>query len=579
VSSYFGRTLVTVGFLVAATAVLAERAPVSQTGVDGRLVGSVTTRDGSPIESASVRLESTTRATPPLLATTDRSGGFTFESVAPGRYTVNADKAGFLEGWFGPSPGGLGPPTPVAIEPDSNVRIEIELTKGATMAGRVLLPEGGLYRLLRLRLVRRADTGESTAVGPARTVDDDGRYRVTDLPPGEYRIFVSAAGVPSLFEPTDSELVRRIFGASPRDRLESEPSPYPALRPVALQPAYFPEGPAQEDGSWLDVSDGQQLVGVDLRVRLAPPATLRGTMLGPDGARPHEVQASLVDLETPSPRGRAIAPIAADGSFLVTDLPAGRYLLVAMGVQGAASDDVATSRLWAEERIDLAAGVDAELAVHLTRGAIVEGRISSVADGEAPDLTSVRVRLLSASRSGIPRLALPEAMPTANGEFRIGGVPPGAYRITVTGLADDWHVASGLINGVDSLDLPVEIRAGQDTASARVLISNDATLLSGRLVDADDQPVADLSVVAFPVAEEYWPTAERRIQLTRPDTEGRFEFRALPPGDYFLCAVAGASDAELDDPAYLRLLAQQALRFTLGTNEKLTQTFRIAGGT
>jgi hypothetical protein len=111
-------------------------------------------------------------------------------------------------------------------------------------------------------------------------------------------------------------------------------------------------------------------------------------------------------------------------------------------------------------------------------------------------------------------------MSTADGEFRFGGVPPGAYRITLAGLANDWHVASGLINGVESLDFPVEIRAGQETAAARVVISNDATLLSGRLVDA-----------------------------------------------------------RLDDPGYLRLLAQQALRFTLGTNQKLTQTFRIAGGT
>jgi hypothetical protein len=169
-------------------------------------------------------------------------------------------------------------------------------------------------------------------------------------------------------------------------------------------------------------------------------------------------------------------------------------------------------------------------------------------------------------------------MSTADGEFRFGGVPPGAYRITVTGLADVWHVASGLINGVESLDFPVEIRAGQETAAAKVVISNDPTLLSGRLVDADGQPVIDLSVVAFPAAEEYWPGAERRIQVARPDTEGRFELLALPPGDYFLCAVAGASDARLDDPGYLRLLAQQALRFTLGTNQKLTQTFRIAGG-
>jgi hypothetical protein len=53
---------------------------------------------------------------------------------------------------------------------------------------------------------------------------------------------------------------------------------------------------------------------------------------------------------------------------------------------------------------------------------------------------------------------------------------------------------------------------------------------------------------------------------------------SLPPGDYYLAALAEVARADLADPAYLEQVAASAIRITLALGERKVQDFRLGGG-
>src|SRR5262245_5641103 len=70
-----------------------------------RLEGSVVSSTGEPVRKANLRLQPNGPAlNGPLQAyteSTDAEGKYVFEDVAPGRYTLNAEKAGFVTQRYG----------------------------------------------------------------------------------------------------------------------------------------------------------------------------------------------------------------------------------------------------------------------------------------------------------------------------------------------------------------------------------------------------------------------------------------------------------------------------------------------
>jgi hypothetical protein len=88
--------------------------------------------------------------------------------------------------------------------------------------------------------------------------------------------------------------------------------------------------------------------------------------------------------------------------------------------------------------------------------------------------------------------------------------------------------------------------------------------------------VSDLFVIAFPVDRAFWLRYGRRLQLTRPGTDGRFVFRDLPPGEYFLAALSDVDQDEWQDAAFLaEVVAAGVARLALGEGERKVHDLRI----
>jgi len=65
--------------------------------------------------------------------------------------------------------------------------------------------------------------------------------------------------------------------------------------------------------------------------------------------------------------------------------------------------------------------------------------------------------------------------------------------------------------------------------------------------------------------------------MTRPATDGTFDIRGLPPGDYLLGALTDLEPGEWHDPTMLDQLSKWAIKVTLREGQTTRQDIRIGG--
>jgi hypothetical protein len=63
--------------------------------------------------------------------------------------------------------------------------------------------------------------------------------------------------------------------------------------------------------------------------------------------------------------------------------------------------------------------------------------------------------------------------------------------------------------------------------------------------------------------------------MTRPDDQGRFRFRALRPGNYYIVAVEHVQNGEWMDPAWMESVRSRATRVTLNEGDTLTADLKL----
>ena len=94
--------------------------------------------------------------------------------------------------------------------------------------------------------------------------------------------------------------------------------------------------------------------------------------------------------------------------------------------------------------------------------------------------------------------------------------------------------------------------------------------------DSSDQPAIDYTVVAFSSDASNWRPQSRYIQVGRPDANGQFRIRGLPPGEYLVVAVDDVESGEWFDPAFLGAQRRNAVSVDLGDGDAKTLQLRLA---
>jgi hypothetical protein len=218
-------------------------------------------------------------------------------------------------------------------------------------------------------------------------------------------------------------------------------------------------------------------------------------------------------------------------------------------------------------------GEDVDVALATQAALTIAGRVAFDTDGAPPaELpTGLRVNLQvlpgPGGSWGFPQLVIDGA------RFRMDGIVPGTYRAlnTLQGIRAPigrWWLTSVVAGGRDLLDSPLEFRESIDDAVAT--LSDRVSEVTGTVSDPQGRTQTDAYVVVFSVDRGTWFPNSRRVVAVRPDREGRYSIRNLPPGEYRAAVAADLDQGEWFDPTVLDALLPAAQRFTVAGAEKVT---------
>jgi hypothetical protein len=310
---------------------------------------------------------------------------------------------------------------------------------------------------------------------------------------------------------------------------------------------------------------------IDFAVLLVHTATVSGHVTNPDGTETTAGNVALLPESGPRAGGRGGAfgsRIDWDGSFSIAGVAPGRYVLRAR------SDDSVEPQ-FAVQPITVAEADLPGLTVVLSAAASISGTVTfqRTQGQQAPDAGQIRIAapLVDAIDAGPNPVARVERA----GTFTLDGVQAGSHLLRPQGAPRGWVMKSVLVNGRESIDTPIELRSGQALADVTVVFTDRLTEVNGTLKDASGAPLTEYTMLAFPQDQDLWRPQSRHIMTTRPDQNGRYQLRGLPPGDYFLAAVDPAEQGEWFEPAYLAAHQGGAVRVSLGDGDVKTQDFTV----
>jgi hypothetical protein len=117
---------------------------------------------------------------------------------------------------------------------------------------------------------------------------------------------------------------------------------------------------------------------------------------------------------------------------------------------------------------------------------------------------------------------------------------------------------------VDVSDSGIEFRADTNINGIEIQVTDQASEVSGLVTGKHGELWRDCTVVIFAQDRQSWGWMSRYVGTGRPDHDGRFIVRGLPPGHYYAAAVEFLDQGDATDPAFLDRLQQQGIGFSLG---------------
>ncbi len=439
-----------------------------------------------------------------------RKGEFAFFGVPDGMYVLTAARAEYSPAAYGQRrPGGQG--TPIQVTADSSLFAELRMARLGAISGRVLDENGvGISGVTviayRARLpLRQAGHAEA---------DDRGIYRIHGLDPGKYWIRSAA------YTLDDGTGLLPTFGPQSRE----------------ARNARVHEARLDYETEFADVEpETGSLFSLSGKVTCAPEPVAKA-----DGSPPPPLTLTLS-----SETGRKSTQLVCNQSYRFDGLAPARYEVFGEFADGSESGFI---ELGLDKNSDLGS-------VELTPPPQVEFLVSRAGQGEARipvTLTGRRDDLSELEQPHpikTPRTALPAGHWDIWGDIRgdiQGSAGPGQYIESIGPQIPPVARAGTEQPPDDSFRVLIQNRPGM---SVRVVVAQPAAAIAGS-VAKDGNPVPGAPVFLWPVADE----VRRQLGGARQifsNTDGKFRFEGLPPGDYRLLTSFDVRevDAEIVDLA------------------------------
>ena len=482
---------------------------------------------GAPIRRAQVRAMAMNVGGGGVTST-DAEGRYEIKDLPAGRYSISAAKSGYVTGQYGqrrPTE----PGTPIEIADGMAAdKLNFMLARGGVIAGHVLDDNGEPIAGVQVAAMRYGFQGgtrrliSSGSEGGNDRTDDQGGFRLFGLTPGDYYISASYRNMMMMGPETSN------------------------TQADGFAPTYFPGTPNVSEAQRVSPKAGQEISGITFSLLVTRLARISGRAVNSRGERAARANVMVVPTEAAGGvmmfAGSGV--VSPDGSFQIPNVAPGRYTLNLrpMGMAGPGDEFASLPITVGSENIE-------NVMISTSVGATVRGVV--VTDtGEAPTFRPDQVQIFASTPE-------PVMMPAGNSgptrvnedfSFEIASLfDRRMIRASVMG-APGWYVKEVRFDGADITDDGYEFAPGRNFEGLQVVFTKKTTDLSGLVTDAGGKPVVDASVIIFPANRDKWRFQSRYVRTTRPDTQGRYNIKSLPPGeDYLIIAVQNLENGQGGD--------------------------------
>ncbi|MDT7540454.1 MAG: hypothetical protein QOE33_358 [Acidobacteriota bacterium] len=296
-----------------------------------------------------------------------------------------------------------------------------------------------------------------------------------------------------------------------------------------------------------------------LAPKSAPPAnaSVSGRVTTTDGKPAANVAVALTSADFTIERNRTAgrATTDAEGRYKIANVAAGRYRLQALAPLYSSPDDRGGSPFNSGKIVTVGANETVEnIDVSLVRGGVITGRVTN---SEGKPVIAERVSVTSADQ---PNATGPGAWIVSpfdfetddRGVYRIYGVPPGRYVVSVGQARDAGMISVGPAaaqyqrtfypNATDATEAkPVEITSGGEASNVDIQLAEAPKSYEarGKIVDESGNPVAGIGYGHGTVRANQPMIGSWGTDGSLTDDAGGFVVRNLMPGRYAVFASSG----------------------------------------
>jgi protocatechuate 3,4-dioxygenase beta subunit len=497
--------------------------------IEGRVIEA---KSGEPIGRALVIL---THGDEPGTGTyTDAAGKFLFRELAPGAYTVSAERDGFVQD----------PETPlstVRTKPGGTESdVALKLVRTGAVSGRVLDADGEPVAFASVQVLPTRVKKDSLAPNPGASTNDRGEYRVFHISPGKYRIAVSHT--PGLDRIPD---IKMQPGAGPSGAVAEE----------AYATTYYPGSLDTRDAVAVQVDPGADLHGLNVQLRRTQAVRIRGHVTGPAGATPGFAMVSLIPVAGKG-QGRSTIVKSSNREFEISSVLRGRYLLRA---EAPGQNRALTARQVLDVGETDIEGIELALAAPQK----LSGRVV-LPEGRRPP---GGLMVLLASRERQDHQAGGMGVVGSDATFTMENVPDGDYDVMIgnAGPGDDLYIGGIRMGDSDALADGVHV-AGAALPPLEIKLSPNGGTVECLVSDSNSKPTPEAQVALL-------PDAPRRSQMAlygecRTDAEGTCSLAGVTPGSYHVFAFQTESQLDFRDSESLKDLEKYGKPIKIAEGEK-----------
>jgi hypothetical protein len=280
--------------------------------------------------------------------------------------------------------------------------------------------------------------------------------------------------------------------------------------------------------------------------------------------------------------------LQSDGSFAVTDVAPGEYLLRANAWRPPAAPAAPGAPMAPPEISIAVVTVNGEDVTGVRLAPIVpvtvSGRVSFDDLSAARSLEASAIRISAQASSpddaamgiGSPGIPAP-AQNDFTFELKTG---PGRIALraniqSTVAAPSRWQVKAIRVNGTDVTDSGFDV-GSEGVRGVDIELTNRVQQISGAVTDARGEIVKECVIVLFARDRSRWIAAfNRYFSVGRPGDDGRFKIMTLPPGEYYAIALDRVDMIDAQNPEFLAGLSRRASTFSLAAGATETLALRL----